>query len=127
MTQEEMLARIDELEAENAHLRGVRKYKVSLVHRFSYEYPWARLTWDGMTTLSKLIRQVCFEKQARPRKYNGYSKKMDCDYLMKTEDMNDEQREKFVEIANEILSVLDQYEVVTEEHRKKHEQDSTDR
>lgn len=115
MTQEEMLARIAELEEENAKLRHT-KYKVSLYDEFRDVYPWIR----GLDTnlLSKLIRSTCFHKYEKDHLhtwYDGEKGVMKYTYVLQTKDMTDEQRKMFKKIAGEVLEVLSKYEVLSKE------------
>jgi hypothetical protein len=112
MTEQEMLARIQELEEENAILKHTKK-KVYLLERFEGKYPWIRYS-DTTNKLSTLIRQVCFHEVEKPRKRKGRTGEITARCLLQTVDMTDEQRAKYVAIAEKLIALLDEYEVITE-------------
>lgn len=112
MTEQEMLARIQELEEENLKLKHKKK-RVSLLEQFGGEYPWLSYN-DAYYKLSALIRAVCFHKVEKLRKLRAHAAYGHCGYLLETKDMTDEQKSRYVEIAGKLISVLDEYEAITD-------------
>lgn len=112
MTEQEMLARIQELEEENAKLKHTKK-KVSLLELFEKTYPWLGFSCTT-DELSRLIRAVCFHKVNKPRKLRHDNKTAICDYILLTKDMTDEEKNRYAEIAGKLLAVLDEYEAITD-------------
>jgi len=115
MTEQEMLARIKELEEENLKLKHKKK-RVSLLEQFEGEYPWLSYN-DANYKLSGLIRAVCFHTVEKPRKHKGSAAYWDNRYVLQTKDMTDEQKSRYVEIAGKLISVLDEYEAITDTER----------
>ena len=118
MNEQEMLARIAELEAENAKLRHT-KYKVSIYDTFKKTHGWLMYERnDAPALLSKVVRTVCFPRVIKNRKhtwYDGTSSMLESKYLLETKDMTDEQRALFKEIVKKLLDVLSEYEIFTKE------------
>ena len=103
MTHEEMLARIAELEEENAKLRHT-KFTVSICNEFEDKHPFLRFAGTERDSLSKFVRGICFPRVKTKRCKRG---------LLETKYMTDEQRDLFREIVGKILDVVEPYEVVT--------------
>lgn len=118
MNEQEMLARIAELEEENAKLRHT-KYKVSIYDTFKKTHGWLRYERnDTPLILSKLVRTVCFPRVKKDRMhkwYDGTRSMAKTDYLLETKDMTDEQRALFKEIVGKLLDVLSEYEILSKE------------
>lgn len=115
MTEQEMQARIQELEEENLRLKHKKK-RVSLLEQFGRVYPWLGYN-DADHKLSGLIRAVCFHMVEKPRKHKGSEAYWDSKYLLETKDMTDEQKSRYSEIAGKLISVLDEYEAITDTER----------
>ena len=120
MNEQEMLARIAELEEENAKLRHT-KYKVSIYDTFKKTHGWLRYERnDTPPILSKLVRTVCFprvKKNIKHTWYDGTSSILESKYLLETKDMTDEQRALFKEIVAKLLDVLSEYEILSKEEQ----------
>ena len=120
MNEQELLARIAELEEENAKLRHT-KYKVSIYDTFKNTHGWLRCRRNSSVPelISKLVRTVCFPRVIKNRKhtwYDGTSSIGESEYLIETKDMTDEQRVLFKEIVKKLLDVLSEYEIFTKEN-----------
>lgn len=118
MNEQELLARIAELEEENAKLRHTR-YKVSIYDTFKNTHGWLRYGSNTTELISKLVRTVCFPRVIKNRKhtwYDGTSSISETEYLIETKDMTDEQRALFKEIVKKLLDVLSEYEIFTKEN-----------
>jgi hypothetical protein len=118
MNEQELLARIAELEEENAKLRHTR-YKVSIYDTFKNTHGWLRYGRNTTELISKLVRTVCFPRVIKNRKhtwYDGTSSIGEAEYLIETKDMTDEQRALFKEIVKKLLDVLSEYEIFTKEN-----------
>ena len=127
MTNEELMARIAELEAENAKLKdevngiGKKRPAISIKLKFRDKYPWVGHMGDDMrNSLSLIVRKVCFEKIDKEcvRCYGNDKRKVKNEYALSPKDMTEEQAERYYEICGKILGVLDEYEVVTESVKK---------
>lgn len=116
MNEQELLARIAELEEENAKLRHTR-YKVSIYDTFKNTHGWLNNFGinDTLVLLSKLVRTACFPRVIKNRKFNKENSFYKAEYLLETKDMTDEQRALFKEIVKKLLDVLSEYEIFTKE------------
>lgn len=123
MTEQEMLARIQELEEENAELKKEKEkhIKVSLFECFGQTYKWLTISDQCLQNLSSIIRWVCFPRVSQVRQYK--LRPIKSWYPVQTKDMTDEQKARYIEIAGKILAVLDEYEVVSEQKRTRLEED----
>lgn len=129
MNNEELLAKIAELEAENQKLKktmddiGKKKQSAYIKVKYAEKYPWVRHMGDNhRNALSALIRSICFPKVAKMCShtwYDGSKSERESNYILSTRDMTDEQVKRYFEICGKILAVLDEYEIITEEWEAK--------
>lgn len=90
-TTEELLARIAELEAENAALRQEKSGKPFLPKDLREKYPWAKYVGDAgklfCDPISKSIRGMCFPMSTKERQFHnqhtGRSYKSEASYIIR--------------------------------------------
>ena len=114
MTLEQALARIEELEAENAGLRrSKKKARAATPDSLLIEYPWLHKKGGSLIEkkLSELVRAACFpiiKKQRNVR--NGRDKYMAmCDYITRLDDMSDAEYRRYTQIFGELLEVIERW------------------
>lgn len=122
MTIEEAMAKIDELEKENARLceaysRKERRFVIPDIAITLYPYLYNRVMdrnhrvfapfYTELLKLSFVIRSLCFPKVSKKRTYKGREFNGDCPIAIL--DMTDEQYKKYSEVMCAILGVLDKH------------------
>lgn len=116
-TTEELLARIAELEAENAVLRDGKSGKPFLPKELREKYPWARAVGDTgklfCDPISKAIRGMCFPLSTKERQFHNQhtkqSYKTNASYLVRLCDMTNEQYAKYSDCIAAVLKAFEPY------------------
>ena len=104
MTLEEMQARIAELEAENARLKGEhRKWRDRLPNDAYIRWPFVG-TRNVVQSLTTLVRSACFPLKA----YNKSAVRKQ-EGIMTLLEMTDEQYSGYIAATTEILDILKKY------------------
>lgn len=117
MDNQELLARIAELEEENARLKRATM-KVSIMDELAGKYPFmkeARFVQSADYLLSKLVRTLCFPAIKMDRQYRTRGKTEHCEYPLQTQNMTVGQQKLYIKIVDELLCVLSKYEVLTKQ------------
>lgn len=125
MTEQEMLARIKELEEENAELREYaqsrktvrpicpdwvgEKYGGKKLQRGHVVSSFPFMTNTELADASKLVRKTCFPKEDSQRKRGRSNSKVTIHSAKKVDDMTAEEYERYGKILDEVLAVLSKY------------------
>lgn len=125
MTQEELMARIAELERENEELRASvktrknarpvcpesigEKYGGNKLRAGHFYTSLSFMDNAELSGISKLIRGVCFPKDNLLRKRPHGTGKVTTHCAVKVDDMTEEQYERYCEILDKVLEILYKY------------------
>ena len=125
MTQEELVARIAELERENEELRAnvIRrksfrpvcpesigeKYGGNKLRAGHFYTSLSLMKNTELSGISKLIRAVCFPKENQLRKRQRGTGKITTHCAIRVDDMTEEQYERYCKILGEVLEILYKY------------------
>ena len=115
MTLEEAQARIAELEAENATLKGNRRPKRKIIPpNVVLKYPFFKkfLYENCINLLSKFVRATIFQPIQKPRgrTYQDGSKiKRLSDYVAQLDELTDTQYQVYCEVVEKIIGIVADY------------------
>lgn len=114
MTVEEMQARIEQLEKENAKLRGEKGRLTKVVpDELESKYPWLDKDRDNVASpIGKAVRALCFPKSKKPhmRNWGQWGKSMmDYTYLRSVREMSDEEYEKYSLVFRAVVEAIAPY------------------
>lgn len=120
MNEQEMMKRIAELEEENGKLKSDiekmsnRKVVESFAERFEKEYPWVAKQ-SVKTGISNLVRTVCFTPIRKTVHSNGVrNPPVETLYVLPMRNMTIEQANKYYEVCEKVIKLLDSYVIYDE-------------